>query len=184
MIETRRSRRYFYPRPPGGGRLISSILPSRSANISIHALRVEGDLKISRLKVTSSNFYPRPPGGGRQTGAATCCAVPSFLSTPSGWRATRGAPRRPGAWARHFYPRPPGGGRLTFFAAIHKAHDFYPRPPGGGRRLTYTLCSAAGGFLSTPSGWRATPIIENAGRTPIISIHALRVEGDFRPPPA
>ena len=57
---------YFYPRPPRGGRLRSGI-PSRwGTEISIHALREEGDL---------------------------CCLYcqqgKKFLSTPSARRATR-----------------------------------------------------------------------------------------------
>ena len=39
--------RYFYPRPPGGGRQ-PAINPSlRAKSISIHALRVEGDFRLS-----------------------------------------------------------------------------------------------------------------------------------------
>ena len=34
--------------------------------ISIHALRVEGDVLVMGLFRTHENFYPRPPGGGRQ----------------------------------------------------------------------------------------------------------------------
>ena len=33
-------------------------------------------------------------------------------------------------------------------------------------------------FLSTPSGWRATKDIVDANNAQLISIHALRVEGD------
>ena len=36
-------RRYFYPRPPGGGRLYRQRKANRMGKISIHALRVEGD---------------------------------------------------------------------------------------------------------------------------------------------
>ena len=34
---------YFYPRPPGGGRLRNKIIYAVFGQISIHALRVEGD---------------------------------------------------------------------------------------------------------------------------------------------
>ena len=34
----------FYPRPPGGGRLLPGSMGNRAHRISIHALRVEGDL--------------------------------------------------------------------------------------------------------------------------------------------
>ena len=33
--------------------------------ISIHALRVEGDQLLFSCLVLGENFYPRPPGGGR-----------------------------------------------------------------------------------------------------------------------
>ena len=79
----------FYPRPPGGGRHFEHVQEVKTLCISIHALRVEGDLRsrlperlrpgisIHALRVEGdfsrfsheyirSNFYPRPPGGGRQ----------------------------------------------------------------------------------------------------------------------
>ena len=34
-------------------------------DISIHALRVEGDEMLLDLPVDTLHFYPRPPGGGR-----------------------------------------------------------------------------------------------------------------------
>ena len=123
---------------------------------STRALRVEGDLNISDLQMSYI----------------------TFLSTPSGWRATRAH-----AIARtdgiHFYPRPPGGGRqqklffarALIFISIHALRvegdpaftkigathlNFYPRPPGGGRRTGRCRRRRQFGFLSTPSGWRAT----------------------------
>lgn len=59
-----------------------------AVQISIHALRVEGDhLPLSFLH-TVLYFYPRPPDGGRRTPLHACSQFPVFLSTPSGWRAT------------------------------------------------------------------------------------------------
>ena len=82
-------------------------------------------------------------------------AVLAFLSTPSARRATR---QQEQSYSRrmHFYPRPPRGGRHN--DAVHTPHknDFYPRPPRGGRRI-----DDAQGL-----------------DTVIISIHALREEGD------
>ena len=57
--------------------------------------------------------------------------------------------------------------------------DFYPRPPWGGRPgtgggVTYYQMS----FLSTPSVGRATAVRFKAQRNVVISIHALRGEGD------
>ena len=37
-----------------------------SRQISIHALRVEGDAGAVRLFKKIDDFYPRPPGGGRR----------------------------------------------------------------------------------------------------------------------
>ena len=77
----------FYPRPPRGGRrgsgssftrkalflstpsarraTIKEVITDGSRNISIHALREEGD-KDQRSSLTGlSYFYPRPPRGGR-----------------------------------------------------------------------------------------------------------------------
>ena len=144
----------FYPRPPGGGRLISGSQPP-----------------------PRRYFYPRPPGGGRLI--VTCL-------TPRG---------------SYFYPRPPGGGRQEHPGAGRAAVDFYPRPPGGGRPRKFGLMVERNTFLSTPSGWRATgshvflstllsyfyPRPPGGGRHTVtirypqlgvISIHALRVEGD------
>ena len=39
-----------------------------SHNISIHALREEGDRKSQTGKKAKQNFYPRPPRGGRPRG--------------------------------------------------------------------------------------------------------------------
>ena len=58
----------------------------------------------------------------------------------------------------NFYPRPPRGGRPHHGEGHLRQPDFYPRPPRGGRRAC----------------WAAT-------RVPaLISIHALREEGDAR----
>ncbi len=103
-----------------------------------------------------------------------------FLSTPSGWRATRACrggcmrakdfyPRPPGGGRPHadarpksainFYPRPPGGGRRCSWYHSRTDSDFYPRPPGGGRHFTPANFDPILKFLSTPSGWRATNVM-------------------------
>ena len=78
---------YFYPRPPRGGRLAERsgidfevvFLSTPSARratqeapelvcnleISIHALREEGDVEATLDGLTQYDFYPRPPRGGR-----------------------------------------------------------------------------------------------------------------------
>ena len=102
--------------------------------ISIHALRVEGDRSQRRPELPRgwiSIHALRVEGDeGNDLGYQY---VIEFLSTPSGWRATRGPPP------------------LTVM----------------------------GQFLSTPSGWRATDFGRPGGHRRVISIHALRVEGDL-----
>ena len=79
--------RYFYPRPPRGGR---RGIPDNHATLLY--------------------FYPRPPRGGRPQQRAAAAAMVGFLSTPSARRATRPSQPSDGTpW--HFYPRPPRGGR-------------------------------------------------------------------------
>ena len=61
------SRLNFYPRPPRGGRQYGVDGTERYRDISIHALREEGDAsRASGSCARASNFYPRPPRGGRQ----------------------------------------------------------------------------------------------------------------------
>ena len=128
-----RWRGYFYPRPPRGGRhvcgdehdgraLFLSTPSARRATalyvdqsllseISIHALREEGDERICVHSSESGNFYPRPPRGGR----------PLFAQgLPHHTVISIHALREEG----DSLPTP----RCTAFA------DFYPRPPRGGRR--------------------------------------------------
>ena len=82
--------RYFYPRPPRGGRLPAGGCGVRGVIISIHALREEGDDLVKERQRFNKEF----------------------LSTPSARRATL---QRNDTIAEtvHFYPRPPRGGRLT-----------------------------------------------------------------------
>ena len=125
--------RYFYPRPPRGGRLLRGelepigflFLSTPSARratlylsatglqlrISIHALREEGD-SVSFAKTPISL---------------------TFLSTPSARRAT------------HLGEAPPVCSRY-----------FYPRPPRGGRHIIQDYVLEGKKILSTPSARRAT----------------------------
>ena len=56
--------------------------------------------------------------------------------------------------------------------------NFYPRPPRGGRHVRQGHKQSAFRFLSTPSARRATLLGASRGSTTLISIHALREEGD------
>ena len=200
MRRCRSSRcRHFYPRPPRGGRRSSSkgngkackflstpsarratVRQSRlsgSHQISIHALREEGDSTSSVRVFSPLNFYPRPPRGGRHR--------------RSGKKTIQ----------KHFYPRPPRGGRLAVVRrskrrsniSIHALHEegdsatrrpgpstgyFYPRPPRGGRQSGRAGNNPDKRFLSTPSARRATHLTMLLSSENHISIHALREEGD------
>ena len=62
---------YFYPRPPRGRRRKRIRWYAKYANISIHALREEGDSIYAPYTYWDlPNFYPRPPRGRRHAGEA------------------------------------------------------------------------------------------------------------------
>ena len=200
--DLRRGKSYFYPRPPRGGRRFSCQPKGAKPDISIHALREEGDKKAinkrSNVKISIHALREEGDAQGHQASGSQII----FLSTPSARRATvRQAVRRSGG--SDFYPRPPRGGRRQSSKQICRQTDyFYPRPPRGGRRLPPLLNSLDAGFLSTPSARRATrracnhhgrnknfyPRPPRGGRPSAIlrrtdresiSIHALREEGDL-----
>ena len=81
-------RKDFYPRPPRGGRLVRFNKRLRKKQISIHALREEGDSGWRPRPPWRCNFYPRPPRGGRPEVQKGVNIVFEFLSTPSARRAT------------------------------------------------------------------------------------------------
>ena len=148
---------------PSGWRATGTIAVTLSDGngISIHALRVEGDQQWVCDEVDLENFYPRPPGGGRPSKSySNPWAMFKFLSTPSGWRATRVSIGITICMS-DFYPRPPGGGRPQCVKRLTiSSLYFYPRPPGGGRPIGASCIAKAPRFLSTPSGWRATAVVE------------------------
>ena len=151
-----RWRGYFYPRPPRGGRHVPQQRLGPVQQISIHALREEGDPAAISSMVMSSPFLSTPSARRATASSSSCTASSRFLSTPSARRATSSWSPCGGRW-RNFYPRPPRGGRrsllcsflsVTLFLSTPSARratepypgidqnlqDFYPRPPRGGRR--------------------------------------------------
>ena len=84
----------------------------------------------------------------------------------------------------HFNPRPPHGGRRIDPTNSGSHKNFNPRPPHGGRLVMFSVFGGIKKFQSTPSAWRATFNALARNRSIIISIHALRMEGDsFIPMP-
>ena len=145
----------FYPRPPRGGRPLPFRAYAKVWNISIHALREEGDRGLLFQHRPCNDFYPRPPRGGRQQHECHRRRSGGFLSTPSARRATwcGGCDITPMTISIHALREE---GDVVRHHADFIRYDFYPRPPRGGR---LRLRNHAGGnheFLSTPSARRAT----------------------------
>ena len=146
---------YFYPRPPRGGRHILQAVRARMEQISIHALREEGDRHHQRIqdaRLISIHAL-------REEGDVYLSCLfhrPSlFLSTPSARRAT-----------------------CTVRSRVHTLRNFYPRPPRGGRHLLFFFFNR-GVDISIHAlreeGDHGSPK-KYCGVW--ISIHALREEGD------
>ena len=153
----RRSRRYFYPRPPRGGRLEET---------------------ESYYWVT--HFYPRPPRGGRRRQRNILPSWTQFLPTPSARRATHYVRKR-GTIKAAFLPTPSARRATVSGSKSHGApQDFYPRPPRGGRLDTPLQAPVNIIFLPTPSARRATSNTTTNTRRHEISTHALREEGDSK----
>ena len=125
--------------------------------ISIHALREEGDRTRAAIRCAVAYFYPRPPRGGR-------------LERVKGEEPVFGISIHA---LREEGDMPPALSTLPGW-------NFYPRPPRGGRRQSLRLFSPTLPFLSTPSARRATDGAGSCTITSGISIHALREEGDDR----
>ena len=145
----------FYPRPPRGGRHRAQLDSWRFCNISIHALREEGDGLFPDALLVFFVFLSTP-SARRATSCASICEVgDGFLSTPSARRAT--SPRRtPSQAEANFYPRPPRGGR----------HD------GLSRAVMFQLISI---HALREEGDGLSCLFQQGE---FISIHALREEGD------
>ena len=170
---------YFYPRPPRGGR------------------RSTVALQLSSRKFLST------PSARRATSLGDYFGLPTevFLSTPSARRATKEgetskkernisihALREEGDQPRRLLWT---ADRSISIHALREEGDkrgrdlkkrkeyFYPRPPRGGRPKAVAAVGVCGLFLSTPSARRATPAHNSRAGIRMISIHALREEGDF-----
>ena len=150
--------RYFYPRPPRGGRPGSFSCTAYCTEISIHALREEGDLD-GLAQLVPDGLFLSTPSARRATeldcqkvlgvrisihalreegdGKLYCgeCGRLIFLSTPSARRATRGR----------------AGGAPPEAISIHALRE------EGNRALTGTS-AVVSKFLSTPSARRATMV--------------------------
>ena len=141
--------------------------------ISIHALREEGDLRSSSSSLMLSQFLSTP--------SARRATIKTELEENAALKISIHALREEGdrppapAWHRqsNFYPRPPRGGRpsdvreraVEQSISIHALReegdqdnivnmygslDFYPRPPRGGRRMARASTSLPRNFYPRP----------------------------------
>ena len=172
------SHRYFYPRPPRGGRLSINVAAQHRTNISIHALREEGDVVTVVEPHLNQRFLSTPSARRATLVFGVTVGICKFLSTPSARRATCSCSwgRRPRAISIHalreegdmasvalivrhmgFLSTPSARRATVGFKSppSHQSH-FYPRPPRGGRLASVALIVRHMGFLSTPSARRAT----------------------------
>ena len=173
--------RYFYPRPPRGGRLTILTYMYFIQRISIHALREEGDEgpELGHPLCTISIHALREEGDffisifsflcetisihalreeGDHSSRAVWTKPKLFLSTPSARRATCSG-NADGCRHLHFYPRPPRGGRREHWKEFM-----------GENKISIHALREEGDAL----------IQSRLDETKIISIHALREEGDLQ----
>ena len=78
----------FYPRPPRGGRPELEAENEKWEDISIHALREEGDLALRHLTTKANRFLSTPSARRATNNNASANSAKQFLSTPSARRAT------------------------------------------------------------------------------------------------
>ena len=149
------------------------------SEISIHALREEGDLNHIFFFPHSFQFLSTPSArrattSGRVGGRHGLISIHA-LREEGDQLSERGL-----YLPEYFYPRPPRGGRREFIGWKEIEEYYYPRPPRGGRPSISRMIRIASLFLSTPSARRATPARALGVGLGHISIHALREEGDRR----
>ena len=150
--------RQFLSTPSARRATVSVVESFFCFQISIHALREEGDVRGHADYSPRADFYPRPPRGGRRLSRWTTRIFSNF------------------------YPRPPRGGRRVLREFLGFFFNFYPRPPRGGRRSRSSFRSrpAAYFYPRPPRGGRPRWSRPQRQRSPI-SIHALCEEGDECP---
>ena len=148
---------YFNPLPPYGGRPQVFGSCQISCSISIHSLRMEGDQGIVRRP----DFFLL------------------FQSTPSVWRETYSSDRQTEQSIISIHSLRMEGD-LPAHVVRFRIPYFNPLPPYGGRRQCRRRNDGHNRFQSTPSVWRETSPIFSPNFSPSgISIHSLRMEGDY-----
>ena len=169
--------RYFYPRPPRGGRRSKKWRHHNDQNFYPRPPRGGRHDGPHRLAFERNNFYPRPPRGGRQEDSQFILLYKLFLSTSSARRTTRD---RIGLTCC---------GNISIHV-LREEDDSDPRlcpdcpavflSTSSARRTTHTFSRTPRTriFLSTSSARRTTWSRSTRGGGQAISIHVLREEDD------
>ena len=126
------------------------------SDISIHALREEGDSLILGRCAWLWYFYPRPPRGGRPFFPCIRVSPRIFLSTPSARRATFKSTLCPGPYLISIHALREEGDSIMVYLQSN-SRKFLSTPSA--RRATQGQCAgwfSSHRFLSTPSARRAT----------------------------
>ena len=160
------------------GDAIRDVLELCVVGISIHALREEGDKTAFTSSIFGGTFLSTPSSRRATHDLEDERRALKFLSTPSARRATK-LGTKPLTDEEIFLSTPSARrATLSLDTRRRKPRNFYPRPPRGGRREIYIQYRTGKIFLSTPSARRATCKPVAMPPEQIISIHALREEGD------
>ena len=124
--------------------------------ISIHSLRMEGDIH--------GRFFDLLGG--------------SFQSTPSAWRETQ---RNQTPKMQNIFQSTPSAWRETYVPLYSECpkSNFNPLPPHGGRQFAYKDLYIASIISIHSLRMEGDSIHTETGTNNDISIHSLRMEGDF-----
>ena len=194
----------FYPRPPQGGRRFSGLCLDLRIDISIHALRKEGDrqrrtaYESESISIHALRKEGDPPSqilhqalgdisihALRKEGDRDRCR-----NAQAGYRISIHALRKEGdplpsalMLSRKAFLSTPSARRATK-RELHPrrtSRNFYPRPPQGGRPSRWSASwSREQNFYPRPPQGGRQRVPRHRGRPWPISIHALRKEGDSK----
>ena len=168
----------FNPLPPCGGR------PPR-CNTTHRGKVFQSTPSVWRETIRSAwasqrrrDFNPLPPCGGRREEIIDMFDNKNFNPLPPcGGRRFYGLQHS--LTPLHFNPLPPCGGRQGLSAVEKRFYEFQSTPSVWRETLWSATLIDSTAFQSTPSVWRETGIVRRGETILRISIHSLRVEGDF-----
>ena len=173
--------RYFYPRPPRGGRLgwtksycsMILFLSTPSARRATRNQIQQGFCATQFLSTPSARRATEPDAAGLLRNAIS---IHALREEGDGTRCSRASAQR------NFYPRPPRGGRhFCLRGGYHEKEISIHALREEGDVTTLNYPKIIRKFLSTPSARRATAPFGGLMEVLDISIHALREEGDSSP---